>query len=85
MHLLHLSGSGTLMSDPLFASEIETVPVKAEHLTEGMIVLTDLGPREVSHVEVHYNPFVKADDVEIRFTNCVRMWSSVGSTLEVEC
>ena len=74
------------MSDALFPSnpELETVPVKAEHLTEGMIVHMDNGcVFTVADTHQHYNTW-GADEIAVFSTTDNAVWLSVGETVEVE-
>lgn len=65
-------------------NDIETVPVNAEHLVEGMIVHTADGyVFTVETTEQHYNPF-GPDDVQVWSTSNNTLWLTVGETVEVE-
>lgn len=66
-------------------TDVETVPVKAEHLTEGMIVHPDT--REVSDVSIQYNIW-GPDDVRVEFFTAgvfTTAYYHVGQLVEVEC
>ncbi len=66
-------------------TEIETVPVKVEHLTEGMKVKlrSGLGFGTVWDTRWHYNPF-GSDGWTIVFTDAPDMWLQDYETVEVE-